>query len=148
MIDSDRENNDIEVELTLLTPEKGGRKKGFPMQFTGPHVYFDGYELSAWFTLLDRETFNPGETARVFVAFSFHPQILIGKLYSDKKIFLHEGYHLIGHGRILSNFNFDKHVEEEKRRGEKRDEVLQKLQNRPTQTYDKHKKSKRNRETQ
>lgn len=44
MIDADRENNDIEVELTLLTSEEGGRKKGFPMQFTGPHVYFDGTE--------------------------------------------------------------------------------------------------------
>jgi hypothetical protein len=105
------EKYDIEVDITLLTPEKGGRKKGLSREFNGPHIYLDDYEWLAWFTLQDCEMLHPGETSRAFVTFFFHPQELIGRLHPGKPFILHEGYHPIGSGRILSILNFEKHSE-------------------------------------
>lgn len=118
MLDADHEQYDIEVELTLLTPDEGGRKKGLPLEFNGPHIYLDGKEWLAWFTLQDREILNPGETARAFVTFFFRPQELIGRLQPDQEFLLHEAYHPIGKGRILSLLNFEKHAERAKQREE------------------------------
>jgi len=120
MLDANYKQYDIEVVLTLFVPEEGGRKVGFPSTFNGPHIYLDGGEWLARFTLQDREMLNPGETARVFVTFFYNPHYLLGMLYPNKPFLLHEGYHPIGKGRILSLLNFEKHAEEAKREEEER----------------------------
>jgi hypothetical protein len=100
---------DIEVELTLLTPEEGGRTKPLPSAFWFPHLLIDGSEWMAYFKLRDREILQPGETARVFVVFA-SPELLQGRIYPEKHFRLHEAYHPIGQGRILTMLNFEKHV--------------------------------------
>lgn len=118
MLESHLEQYDIEAELTLFSPEEGGRSAGFPSVFNGPHVYLDNCEWHARFTLQDRPILNPGETTRAFVTFFFRPQALIGKLYPGRLFALHEGYHPIGKGKILSLLNFEKHADEAKRQEE------------------------------
>jgi hypothetical protein len=112
------EQYDIEVELTLFTPEEGGRERGFSGEFYGPHIAFGGYEWLAHFTLQNREALQPGETARAFVTFFFRPQDLLGKLQPGLPFLLHEGYHPIGTGRVLTILNFEQHAEEARRQEE------------------------------
>lgn len=118
MLDADHNQYDMEVELTLFGPEEEGRVMGFPSIFSGPHIYLDNCEWLAQFTLQERERLNPGETARVFVTFFYKPHYLLGRLHPTKLFLLHEGYHPIGKGKILSLLNFEKHAEEAKQQEE------------------------------
>jgi hypothetical protein len=70
----------------------------------------------------------------------FHPQMLIRKLRPDKAFVLHEGYHPIGRGRILSILNVEKHMEEAKRREEQERALPEGLRSRFGIRRDKHKK--------
>jgi len=119
MLNTDLEQYDLEVELTLFPPEEGGRTVGFSSVFHGPHIYLDNGEWLARFTLPDRTVFNPGETAHAFVTFFYKPHYLLGKLHTGKPFLLHEGYHPIGKGRILSLLNFEKHALEAEQQEEK-----------------------------
>lgn len=112
---------DIEVELTFFSSDEGGRRTGLPVQsdFDGPRLYLEGSEYHALLTLQDREWLMPGETARVFVTFSF-PASLLGKLHPDQPFIVRKGYRPIGKGRILALLNFEKHVEETIRQEEER----------------------------
>lgn len=118
MLDADYEHYDIEVELTLFTPEEGGLKEGLPLTSHSLHIYLDSMELMARFTLRNREMLNPGETDRVFVTFFYKPHVLLGRLHPGKAFVLHEGFHPIGTGTILTMLNFEQHAEAAKQREE------------------------------
>lgn len=98
---------DIEVELTLLTPDEGGRERGLPSEFWFPHIFVDGNEWMAYFKLKDRDALHPGETAHVFVVLA-SPEHLRGRLSPGKHFLLHEAYHPIGKGRVLAILNLEK----------------------------------------
>lgn len=105
---------DMEVELTLFTPEEGGLISGFSRSQAspdGPRIYVDGYECLAAFTLKDREWLYPGETARAFVTVA-SPDKLIGKLFPNQHFLLRASQRPIGKGRVLSLLNLEKHAEE------------------------------------
>jgi len=143
MQDANLEPYDIEVELTLFPPEEGGRNVGFPSTFNGPHLYFDHCEWLARFTLSDRERLNPGETARVLVTFFYQPHALYGRLHLGTSFLLHEGYHAIGKGRILSLLNFEKHAEQAKRQAEEGKDTPTSLISPLPWSRSKHKKRRR-----
>ena len=95
---------DIEVELTLLTPDEGGRERGLPSEFWFSHIFVDGSEWMAYFKLKDCDALNPGEMALVFVVLG-SPEHLRGRLYPGKHFLLHEAYHPIGKGRVIAILN-------------------------------------------
>lgn len=105
---------DIEVELTLFTPEERGWTSGlsqFQTSPDGPRIYVDGGEWLAVFTLKDCEWLYPGETTHAFVTVT-SPHKLIGKLFPGQHFLLRASQRPIGEGRVLSLLNLEKHAEE------------------------------------
>jgi hypothetical protein len=99
--------HDLKVELTLLTAEEGGLETSLPSLFTRPYLCLDGKQWAATFLLEDRDGFNPGETAPVFVKLAYYrPQEVIAMLHPDQPVLLHEDGRTIGRGRILVLRNF------------------------------------------
>jgi hypothetical protein len=141
MLEGNFASYDIEVELTLFSSEEGGRQTGIPSNSYGPHIVVNGYEWHAYFILQDREILNPGETAHVFVTF-FFPE-LVKDLYDNQIFFLHEGYHPIGKGRVLSMLNFENHVKEAIKQKEDRDILKNEMKLDFKKQRNKHKKKKR-----
>lgn len=105
---------DMEVELTLFTPEEGGWISGisqFQTSPDGPRIYVEGYEYLAAFVLKDHEYLHPGGTAHAFVVVS-SPHQLREKLFPGQHFLLRASQCPIGKGRVLLLLNFEKHAEE------------------------------------
>jgi hypothetical protein len=108
----EREEYDLEIDLTLLTREEGGRMYGIR----------SGYRCVVainriWWTTefhlsdQDREDLNPGETCKVLV-YSIVPGLLLEHLTLETPLLLSEGGRIIGRGRILEFLNLEKHAEQ------------------------------------
>ncbi len=110
MLSTEQREYDIEVELTLFTPENGGYAHELPSGSMHEHFFIDGTRWIARYNLLDREILYPGETARVFISFPYHPEALLGRLYSGKP-FLLKNSTTIGEGIIIALLNFERHAE-------------------------------------
>lgn len=105
---------DMEVELTLFTPEEGGWISGlsqFQASPDGPRLYVGRCEYLAAFMLKDCEYLYPGETTHAFVIVS-SPHQLIGKLFPGQQFLLRASQRPIGRGRVLLLLNLEKHAEE------------------------------------
>lgn len=108
---------DLEVEITLLTPEEGGREGKYPWVNHHDHFVIGGGHWIARYDLQDREDLKPGETARVFVTFPNYPRYLVNQLQPGKAFFLCAGPRIVGRGVILALLHLEKHVEHARQQG-------------------------------
>jgi translation elongation factor EF-Tu-like GTPase len=91
---------DIEVTMTFLPTDKGGRKspayRGYRPQF-----YYDGGDWLASYEFPGAETINPGETLRAYVCFGA-PDQHAGKLHVGKPFLIRDGQHIVAYGVITA----------------------------------------------
>jgi translation elongation factor EF-Tu-like GTPase len=95
-----KEDRDIEVEMTFLTTEEGGRRKS---AFAGyrPQFFYDGHDWDARYHFLDVESVMPGQTVRAFVSF-LSPECHVGRLFPGKDFLLREGQRVVARGRVMN----------------------------------------------
>jgi len=89
----------IEVDLTLLPTERGGRRAPIFSGFTSA-FHCDGEACDSISELQQLEFVFPGERARIFLSFR-HPEIHRGRLAPGKPFQLVEGRRVIGEGRVM-----------------------------------------------
>ena len=89
---------DIEVELTLISPENGGRKSHF---FCGmrPQFYYDNQDWDCTLQILNDPIFAHGQTITAFFGF-VTPSAHLGKLVPEKEFLLRDGHKVIAQGRV------------------------------------------------
>jgi hypothetical protein len=89
---------DIEAELTLISPENGGREKQF---FCGmrPQFYYDGQDWDCTLQILNDPVFAHGQTITAFFGF-VTPSAHFGKLVLGKEFLLRDGHKVIAQGRV------------------------------------------------
>jgi hypothetical protein len=89
---------DIETELTLITPENGGRKKQF---FCGmrPQFYYDDQDWDCTLQILNDPVFAHGQIITAFFGF-FTPSAHLGKLVPGKEFLLRDGHKVIAQGHV------------------------------------------------
>lgn len=90
---------DIEVELTLLPTEHGGRK-GYAGSGYRPQFYYEGEDWDAVYTFIGVDRLNPGESTIAEVVF-FSPHQHLGRVFPGMVFLAREGNRIIGYGRIL-----------------------------------------------
>ncbi len=93
------EQRDIEVELTLLRTEQGGRQSP---AFSGyrPQFYYDDHDWDAVHDYGDIIAVWPGQTVTAYLSF-LSPQSHVGKLQVGAAFLLREGQRVVGRGRVL-----------------------------------------------
>jgi elongation factor Tu len=94
-----RTTHDIEVEMTLLPTEHGGRKG--PV-FTGyrPQFYYGNEDWDASHTYPSTDPVYPGQSVTAWLDF-MSPQHHWGKVYVGMPFLLREGRRVIGFGRVM-----------------------------------------------
>ena len=88
----------IEVELTFLTTQEGGRVN--PV-FSGyrPQFYYDGRDWDAIHEYIGTDRVAPGETVKAYLNF-LHPQYHVGKLSTGQEFLIREGSRTVAKGII------------------------------------------------
>ncbi|MES1180412.1 MAG: elongation factor Tu [Verrucomicrobiota bacterium] len=101
---------DIEVEMTFLRPEEGGRSTPC---YTGyrPQFYYDGIDSDAIHTYIDTEVVNPGQTVRAYLTF-FVPDYHLGKVKENMEFFVREGSRTVAKGRVIKILELEKSAAE------------------------------------
>jgi hypothetical protein len=117
----DREAFDLAIDLTLLTPEhvspqEGGKTRPILSGYRCTVDLADSHWVTAFY-LQDRETLNPGETARALVQFSV-PQLALEHLNRETILLLREGGRLVGRGRIVEFLSIEKNAAKYRQREE------------------------------
>lgn len=90
---------DIEVEVTLLPTEHGGRQTPARSGYR-PQFYYAGEDFDGQYRFLDCNEVKPGETARAELAF-LSPGLHVGRVYPGMVYLLREGNRVLGYGRVL-----------------------------------------------
>lgn len=88
----------IQVELTLLPSEHGGRKSPVSSGYR-PQFYYQGDDWDAAQTYPGVEQVRPGDTVTANLSF-FCPEAHRGKLFASMPFLIREGNHVVGYGRI------------------------------------------------
>jgi translation elongation factor EF-Tu-like GTPase len=91
--------HDIEVELTLLPTEHGGRKGPVSTGYR-PQFYYGNEDWDAAHTYIDRGVVHPGQSVKAWVDF-FSPQYHRGRVYVGMPFLLREGDRVVGYGRVV-----------------------------------------------
>lgn len=119
------EEYDLEIDLTLLTPEEGGRMQGIRSGYRCTVDLAGSYWVTE-FHLSDqnREWLNPGETDRVLV-YTVVPNLMLEYLTWETPLLLREGGRLVGCGRVVEFLNLKKHAEQVKRQQEEQEKRRQ-----------------------
>ncbi len=125
----EREEYDLEIDLTLLKSEEGGRIHGIR---SGYRCMVD-ITGTCWVTEFhfsdqNREWLNPGETGRVLV-YTIVPNLMLEYLTSETPLLLYEGGRLVGRGRIVEFLNLKKHAEQIKQQQEEQAKRRQEEEN-------------------
>jgi translation elongation factor EF-Tu-like GTPase len=99
---------DIEVEITYLSAQEGG--KNLPVR-SGyrPQFYYDGHNWDAVHEYPDVEIVYPGQTVRALLSF-LSPDAHVGKLYPGKSFQIREGHHVVAYGTIIQIFHLERSV--------------------------------------
>jgi translation elongation factor EF-Tu-like GTPase len=111
-------SNDVEVEITFLTTEEGGRK-GPAFSNYRPQFYYDGHDWDAVHTYPSVEAVYPGQTVIAHLCF-LSPQYHVGKLYPGKEFLLREGQRIVGHGKVTKILDLEKSAKEAEAREAKK----------------------------
>lgn len=90
---------DLEVQITFLKTEEGGRRTPARNGYR-PQFYYDGTDWDAVHTYPDKELVYPGETVRAYLSF-LTPENHIGKLYPGMTFQCREGQRVIANGVVL-----------------------------------------------
>jgi translation elongation factor EF-Tu-like GTPase len=100
---------DIEVEMTFLTPEEGGRRTP---AFSGyrPQFYFDGIDTDALHTYIGTEQVLPGQTVRAYLSF-FAPDRQVGRVHTGLEFLIREGSRTVARGRVLQVLELEQSAE-------------------------------------
>ncbi len=89
---------DVEVDLTFLPTEHGGRRgparSGYRAQF-----YYGGRDWDAQHEYPDAPQVQPGETVRAYLAF-LAPDQHVGRLRPGMPFLIREGQRVVGYGCI------------------------------------------------
>lgn len=111
----------IEVELTLLTEEDGGRKLPLSLEdekvFYRPHIVIGnvsqreairdpktGWGIEEYLSVQFRpcqQTLHPGDTAHLILDLLFYPSIEYEKVKPQAEFTLREGSKIVGHGKVV-----------------------------------------------
>jgi translation elongation factor EF-Tu-like GTPase len=89
---------DIEVTLTLLPTEHGGRN-GPAFSGYRPQFYYSGHDWDGVHEYPDVSSVNPGDTVRAFIAF-LSPASHLGKLQPGAAFLVREGQRVVGYGAV------------------------------------------------
>ena len=88
----------IEVELTFLPTEHGGRKTPARTGYR-PQFYYAGEDWDAEHEYVGAGELKPGETAKALVTF-FSPQYHAGRVFVGMPFLIREGNRVVGFGRV------------------------------------------------
>jgi translation elongation factor EF-Tu-like GTPase len=98
-------SRDIEVELTFLRTEEGGRahpaRNGYRPQF-----FYEGYDWDAEHEYIGVEMVYPGQTVRAYLSF-LSPHLVSG-IESGEGFLIREGTRTIARGKILRILDLEK----------------------------------------
>ena len=97
---------DIEVEMTFLTPEEGGRSRPAYRGYR-PQFYYSGLDFDALHTYIGTEEVFPGQTVRAYLTF-FNPAIQVGRIHPGLEFLIREGSRTVARGRILQILELDR----------------------------------------
>ncbi|MFN3243687.1 MAG: elongation factor Tu [Planctomycetota bacterium] len=91
-------SRDVEVEITYLPTEHGGRSSP---AFNGyrPQFYYAGNDWDAQHEYPDVERVAPGESARAFLNF-LSPAQHVGRVVAGMPFLIREGNRVVGYGRV------------------------------------------------
>lgn len=111
---------DIEVEMTFLTTEEGGRKNPVWSGYR-PQFHYDGQDWDAAHEYIEVQSVRPGDTIKAYLRF-FNPQNHSGKLHVGQKFLIREGSRTVAQGHITQILELEESArrarEERKARGE------------------------------
>jgi elongation factor Tu len=88
----------IEVELTFLPPEHGGRKVPVASGYR-PQFYYGGDDWDAVHRYIGVDVVKPGETVIARLSF-LSPQSHAGRVFEGMPFLIREGNHVVGYGRV------------------------------------------------
>jgi translation elongation factor EF-Tu-like GTPase len=91
--------SDIEVQLTFVTTEQGGRRTPARSGYR-PQFHYGGMDWDAVHTYPDTELVHPGQTVRAFLTF-LSPEQHVGKLWPGMTFQCREGQRVIANGVVV-----------------------------------------------
>jgi translation elongation factor EF-Tu-like GTPase len=91
---------DIEVELTLLRTEAGGRRQPAGQGYR-PQFYYDNGDWDASYDYAVRDVVPLGEWVLAHLTF-FSPEQHRGRIFVGMPFLLREGNRVIGYGRVTA----------------------------------------------
>jgi len=97
---------DIEVELTFLPSEHGGRQKPAHSDYR-PQFYYAGHDWDAPHEYPDVSEVNPGDTVRAFLCF-LSPDEHVGKVKPGMAFLIREGQRIVGYGSVVRLIDLEK----------------------------------------
>jgi translation elongation factor EF-Tu-like GTPase len=99
---------DIEVVMTFLHTEEGGRKSP---AFSGyrPQFYYDGKDWDAQHTYIGVEQVNPGDTVTAQLKF-LSPQNHVGKIAVGTEFLIREGNRTVATGRVTKILHLEENA--------------------------------------
>ena len=97
---------DIEVQITFLSTEEGGRRTPARTGYR-PQFYYDGKDWDAIHTYPDNELVHPGQSVRAFLTF-LSPEYHVGKLWPGKIFQCREGQRVVANGVVLKIVELEK----------------------------------------
>ena len=101
---------DIEVEMTFLRADEGGRSTPCYSGYR-PQFYYDGRDSDAQHTYIDTEMVNPGQTVRAYLSF-FRPDYHFGKVKENMEFLIREGSRTVAKGKVLKILDLEKSAAE------------------------------------
>jgi elongation factor Tu len=99
---------DIEVVMTFLRTEEGGRKR--PV-FTGyrPQFYYDGEDWDAQHTYIGVEQVNPGDTVTAQIKFT-RPKCHAGRIAVGMSFEIREGNRTVAKGQVTKILHLEENA--------------------------------------
>ncbi|MCM3874415.1 MAG: hypothetical protein ND895_27305 [Pyrinomonadaceae bacterium] len=89
---------DIEVEITFLKTDEGGRR-GYAVSGYRPQFFYHGEDHDAVQEFVDRERVYPGGTVTAQLQL-LHPELLFDQIRVNETFEIREGFRTVGHGKI------------------------------------------------
>lgn len=90
---------DIEVEMTFLKTEEGGRT-GPAFDGYRPQFFYEGQHWCAMHTYIGTDSVNPGDTVRAYLSF-LSPEYHVGRIAPGMLFSICEGSRVIAKGHVL-----------------------------------------------
>ena len=99
-------NRDVEVEITYLPTDRGGRSSPMTTGYR-PQFYYDGQDWDAHHEYPDAELVYPGDTVRAFLEF-LSPFEHVGRVVAGMPFLIREGNKTVGYGTVREVLDLQK----------------------------------------